>query len=77
MKTIKLTVVQYKELLMSSTVCNLMDAYLRHKFGNDYVKFMEETSAEWIEKARARALEAQTQKDAPKPSDDQAAQEES
>ena len=77
MKTIKLTQTQYKELLLSSTISNLMDAYLRHKFGNDYVRFMEETSAEWIEKARARALEAQTQKDASKPSDDQAAQEES
>lgn len=57
---------QAVSVFTACTVTNLMDAFLRRKFGEEYTSFMEETVQHWIKlredekKAEARASEAQT-----------------
>lgn len=57
---------QAASIFTACTVTNLMDAFLRRKFGEEYTTFMEETAQHWIKvredekEAEARASEAQT-----------------
>lgn len=67
---VTLTKQQAAALYTSATVSNLINEFLTQKFGEEYVKFMEETAKKWIEANRkeleARASEAQTPEDNPK-----------
>ena len=68
-----------KALFVSSSVCNLMDAFLEEKFGKEYVDFRSKTLERWIEANRkaveARASRAQTTNNISKPMKDEAAKE--
>lgn len=59
---VQMTREQAAALYTSATVSNLINEFLTYKFGPEYVKFMEETAAKWIEASRkeqeARASEA-------------------
>lgn len=68
-----------KALFVSSSVSNLMDAFLEEKFGKEYVDFRTKTLERWIEAnrkaAEARASRAQTTNNISKPMKDEAAKE--
>lgn len=49
---VTMTKQQAAALYTSATVANLMNEFLTMKFGEEYVKFMEETAKKWIEANR-------------------------
>lgn len=68
-----------KALFVSSSITNVMDAFLEEKFGEEYVKYRDETICRWLDAYRtereARASEAQTTKITSKPKKHEAAKE--
>lgn len=68
-----------KALFVSSSITNVVDAFLEEKFGDDYINFRQDTIQRWLEAnrkaAEARASEAQTTKNTSKPKKDEAANE--
>lgn len=63
---VQMTREQAAALYTSATVSNLINEFLTYKYGQEYVKFMEETAAKWIEASRkeqeARASEAHAER---------------
>lgn len=68
-----------KALFVSSSITNVVDAFLEETFGDDYITFRQETIQRWLEANRkaseARASEAHTPKTISKPTKDEAAKE--
>lgn len=68
-----------KALFVSSSITNVVDAYLEETFGDDYIKFRQVTIQRWLEANRkaveARASEAQTTITTSKPKTYEAAKE--